>query len=240
MDSIFWFLLCVPLTWTSVIRSATKLVALPVPGTPLKNGTVVVQTRCEQAQSGDQVREQHSVTVKTPAATFTFSNASQHPLQESLQQQIGDTVGDVARHLDPAELVDMDVPARVGDLLELGKISSPAKFREKIYGSPLLEKLIDTIQEKSLELYSLKNELEDGKIVKREAVWDAADGQVAGDNGQWILAPVQEGEWSSAAGDQWRSAVDMGGQWNSAPYVDGQWMPVIGKVNMTHIYCFYL
>ncbi|KAK7592903.1 hypothetical protein V9T40_007655 [Parthenolecanium corni] len=176
---IFYYFVLVPLCCASVVRNGIKLVALPIPGTIYKNGSIVVNTRSEQHDVGDdQVQNSFTVTVKTPAATLTFSNASQH--EKSIVEQVRSSLEDnvsALGHLDPSELIDLDVPVHVNDLLELAKSSSPAKFREKIYGSQMMEKLIDTLQQKSVELYNLKTELEDGshKVVKRAAVWDTPD-----------------------------------------------------------------
>lgn len=199
-----FFLVLLPLSCASVTRNGMKLAVLPIPGI-YKNGSIIVNSKSERNDiDGDQVQEVHTVNVKTPAATFTFSNASQY--RKSVVEQVENSLGDeisALKHLDPSELIDLDVPVQVNDLLELGKSASPVNFREKIYGSKMMEKLIDTLQQKSVELYSLKNELESvagsHKIVKRESTWGAPNML----QGVWKPIPyTRQSQWWPVAEDQ--------------------------------------
>ncbi len=167
-----------PMICGVAVRNQVHIAALPVPGAVSKNGTIFVDIKTVQNTTATgNVSEKYAVTVKTPVALVTFTDTNQHPMDaDTLEGKVGDEI----LSLIPQDVVDLDIPARLQQLVDLAQTSSPTELREKLYQSSALEDLLDTWEAKSKYFYALKNALSkrnDGNIVKREARWDASDAQ---------------------------------------------------------------
>lgn len=140
----------------------------------------MVSSETKKNATSSKNTKTQNVTVQVPLVSIYFANSSQYPANDSneLKNDINSFLLSKSANLDDA-VVDLDMPIRISDLIDLATAESPAEFREKFFESNMLENLLSNIEEKSKNYYELKyllnqpNSLFANKqsIVKREAKW---------------------------------------------------------------------